>query len=709
MNGGRVLRIWAASAAVLLAAAAARAGAPAVKSLPHKPARTRDYKLTVSAGLSRYCRMGWIPVHVAIEAGKSFEGDLVAVLRSGQRGAVLFEARREVNLAAGSKKDYHFYLLHDNPHASTPQVEVYLQRGRPLSDTRQSRQLNLVSRVKYLVCVVSEKPGVLRGIIGPNRMAVISGQQKGADYSREFMVSQPGLRQLPDRAAGYNGVDFLVLCDTPFKIGKLSQPQLEAIVDYARGGGVVVLASSDRKWFAKKALSELLPRPAVTAASRSEANALVGRLRTRYGIFGLGAKGLAVHKFKAPGFRQDSLRGFSVGRCGSGTVLLWQLSPGDSAVSGWSGLYNLWADVGRQFYRSRPQEDYGSGFGVGSGDQNNPIAQARGRATNLNMAKGRAPAALLVVFLVVFYLVLVGPVNYFVLRRLDMRALSIVTIPLLSVVFVLLTFAVGYIYRGVTTVGRRVTVGLTSSGAGRATCVTSQSIFPSGSMLVEVSTDGRGLLAPLTKELSGQQQSSFTLQDESRFVLERHPMRMWEMAYFHGESVRRLGGSVRLVALPGGRYQLRNESSVQLKDAFIVSSVTGGKYSWIGEVGKGTHTGQLLPWQKSGGPRAVRPGPNKAAPLLKLQDALVLWQRGELGKGVSYSVIPREGAFSDQAARVICNDLRLRVPTVRGRSRVLLFARINEELEPVRLDGRVLRGDETIDLLVVRAERGGAK
>ena len=60
--------------------------------------------------------------------------------------------------------------------------------------------------------------------------------------------------------------------------------------------------------------------------------------------------------------------------------------------------------------------------------------------------------------LVVAYLVLVGPVNYFVLRRLDMRALSIVTIPMLSAVFVLLNFAAGYLSRGVNTVGRRVTV-----------------------------------------------------------------------------------------------------------------------------------------------------------------------------------------------------------------------------------------------------------
>jgi len=361
-----------------------------------------------------------------------------------------------------------------------------------------------------------------------------------------------------------------VLCEAPFGISKLSQPQLEAIVDYARGGGVVVLAASNRTWFEEEALRGLIPPPEVTAASRARAGSLLAGLESRYSKkFGKDTKSIVVHDFQVPGFVLDGRRGFAVGRCGLGTVLLWRLDPRYSAVRNWPGLYSLWADLGRRFHK-RPRDDYGSGFGAGYGDETSPIAHARGRAQVLNLARERSVSALLVVFLVVFYLVLVGPVNYFVLRRLDMRALSIVTIPLLSAVFVLLTFAVGYISRGVTTVGRRVTVAVTISGADRAACVTSQSIFPSGSMLVEVGTDGRGLLAPLTKQLSGQQQGAFSRQDEAGFVLERHPLRMWEMAHFHAESVRRLGGSVHLVALTDsrgredGRYRLRNSSAVQL-------------------------------------------------------------------------------------------------------------------------------------------------
>jgi hypothetical protein len=712
--------------AALLATAATYAPAGGPPRLPKRPPgtgaptgpkRNLDYDITVSPGIGGFCRLGWFPVHVAIDAKRDFEGEIVAVLRGRQRGPALYETRRKVQLAAGSKKDYHLYLRHESPHIGTQQgVQIYLYDGRMVEGTSRFRNIRLVPKQHYLVCVVSDRPGLLRGIAGQNRRAKVNKSLLEGGYSREFKVAQPDLRELPDRSAGYTGVDFVVMYQTPLEVSKLSPDALDAIVDYARGGGVVVLASGDRDWFARRALQPLAPIRKLSAMPKKDSVRLLSMLGNRYGTgFGSRATGMSIHDLEVAGFAFDRGRGFSVGRCGLGTTLIWQLDPRDPSVRNWPGLYSLWADLGRQYYREKPRDDWGYGFGTS--EQNNPVVRARVRVEQLNMAKERSVSAFLVVFIVVFYLVLVGPVNYFVLRRLDMRALSIVTIPLLSAVFVLITFAVGYISRGVTTVGRRVTVATIPSGAARASCVTCQSIFPSGSMLVDVGTDARGLVCPLLKPqmVGGQQEKAFAVMSDEGYVLERHPMRMWEMAFFEAVSSRRLGGSVRLHALVGaegrldGSFKMVNMSSVKLTDAFVVSSVAGGRYAWIGDVQKGkAYSGKVTRWQQVGGRRTI--GRYRRAPGLTLRNALILWIKGDLKNALSHRAPQPEDGFADQAAGVIIKDPRLSNTRFAGRPGMLLFAKVEriDEFEPIRLDGGSVRG-EAVNVLVVFAERGGAK
>jgi hypothetical protein len=696
-------------AALLLAAPAspAAAGTPGPRA-----ARNPHYRIDFSPGMGSggFCRVGWFPVHVAIEAKKSFDGELVAAFRTRDGGPVLYEVRRRIELAAGSKKDYHLYLRHESLTLGKQQgVEIYLDDGRKMEDTKEYKTVGLVSQTEYFVCVVSDKPGVLGNLDGKKASVKVAKRLLEGGFPRKFNVAQPDLRDLPDKAAGYNGVDFVVLYEPPLAAGKLSGDRLQAIVDYARGGGIVVLAARDRSWFSRAQLRKLAPLTGVTAASRGEASALLKKLASRYAKrFGMGAGGMNVHDFDAAGFRPDPrVPGMSFGHCGLGTVLLWQLDPKDPSVGQWVGLYPMWADLALRYYPGRPRDDYNSGFGYNQ--EGNPVNRARNRVEILDLSRDRSVSALLVVFLVVLYLVLVGPVNYFVLRRLDMRALSIVTIPVLSAVFVLMTFAVGYISRGVTTVGRRVTVATTISGSGRADCLTCQSVFPAGSMLVDVSTDASGLICPLTEpQISGQQEKVFAVQGPEGYVLEDHPMRMWEMVHFESVSARQLGGAVRLVSLPNGGYRLVNTSSVKLKDAFLISGMRGTKYAWIGDVEKGrTYSGRLVRWLQGGRRRVRRTGP---APALTRDDALVHWMRGELGGATVYPLPRRESDFAEQAARVIGRDPRLAPARLLGRPGMVLFAKVEnlDEFEPLRLDGGAIRG-EAVNVLVVFSERGASR
>jgi len=569
--------------------------------------------------------------------------------------------------------------------------------------------------------VVSDQPRILRGLVGSGQNATVAGRPLEEGVSREFFVAAPGLRQLPDRAAGYGGVDFLVLYQTPLDSAELGPERLDAILDFARGGGVVVLAASDRDWFARPELRPLIGLRKVSPAQPAETARLTQLLAARYGSFGPRPQTLTVHSFDLPDCAPRDEWGCSTGHCGLGTVLVWRLDPAGAALMGWSGLYHQWADMALALHR-RPRQDYG--MGLGASEDDNPVSRARRRVEQFNLSRESGVPVILVIFLVVLYLVLVGPINYFVLRRLDMRALSIATVPLLAAVFVLLTFAVGYIARGVTTVGRRLSVAVAYSGSSRAECVTSQSVFPAGSMLVDVGTEGRGLVCPLTETvLGGQQEPAFARQLDSGYTLERHPMSMWRMAHFEAVSSLRLGGPVLLESLPGTgpggqeRFRLDNRSSVSLENVFV--HLPPNRYAWVGELPKGRkHEGLLAQWQFSGSaPIAGR------APPLAVETALALWFRGELrGDRTVYSRGSGDMPFADQAQKALLDDPRLtaqrggelgRIRTLRLSARPVLtmFAMAREEFEPLRLDGREVRArsGEACNVLVVLAELGASR
>jgi hypothetical protein len=712
-------------AALCAATGVTLAGAPRPEPLG-APIKEPDYKLTASAGLAGHARLGWVPVYVAIDARRDFDGDLVVRLRdqfaaTSARGS-LFEARRQLKLAAGSKTEYHVYIRHDTPSLNQAVVEVFLESGKPIRNTLQGLSVQLAGRGDYLLCVVSDKPNLLR-TLAQRRTASGNVYNPSGKQERQFSVAQPALAELPDRVAGYNDVDFLVLYQTPFE--RLSKAQQMAMTDYLWRGGCVVLCARDGAWFRLSEVQALAAINQVSTMTREEADGQFRTLINKYGGFSGEASGSVVHKFSIPGSHDDKKSGsFAEVSRGLGTVLVWRLDPDNKVIATWPGMLQLWTDLAGEKFAARPTDEAG---GLGLGNEPTPLSSCRDRAVKLDLARERSVSGALIVFLVVLYLVLVGPVNYFALRRLDMRALAIVTLPLLAAIFVLLNFALGYLSRGVITSSRRVTVAVAASGSARADCVTWHGLFPASSMLADLSTDSRGLLTPLAEPtLPGRQPETFTVEKEvrreERFILERYPLRMWQMFYFLAESTRPLGGAMKLLDR-GNSFEVTNGSPLKLKDCFVIAGPGGGKergnYKWLGELAPQTaQSGTLELWSQRQAGYSERGGP---PPPLPRADALKLWMDGRLNSAAQYTVsegdaraarvsgrqytVPggNEG-FAAQAAQVLEHDPRL------GRGRMMLFARIeDEELEPLRLDGSRLRGDNANILVVVADPRGGGQ
>jgi hypothetical protein len=685
------------AAAVLCPATAALAGAPVPQPLGGAT-KQPDYKLTVAPGLANKARLGWMPVYVAVEAGRDFDGDLVVQFRSqGGAAGVLYEARKGLKLAAGSKTEHHLCLRHDSPSVMQGVVEARLEDVR---DTAQTQGVVLVPQSEYLVCVVSDRPLSL-GFLSVRRTAsaAVSGGQPAK--VRQFTVAQPALAELPDKVAGYNSVDFLLIYQASFE--KLRREQLAAIGDYLWQGGCVVLCARDRAWFSRSEVQDLVTIRDPGAAAGGDGDLLLRMLASNHGAFTGETAGSTVHRFNIPGARDE--RSFYEVHRGLGTALVWRLDPGQNVIGAWQGMPGLWTDVAAAVLPLRAASDPQN---YSWRAESPSLTHAREVAIKLNLARERSVPGLLIVFLVVLYLVLVGPINYFALRKLDMRALSIVTLPLLAAVFVLLNFVVGYVSRGALSQGRRVTVAVAPSGVARADCLTWLGLFPASSSLAELDTDGRGLILPLSEtslaEHSGYQAETYTsertVRREERFMLERYALAMWKMFHFQAESTRPLGGTLKLVERGGKKFTATNSSPLALKDCFVAAGAGGGEFCWLGDLAAGASSdGTLVPWTQA--PRDFSQQGRQPKPLA-LSGAVQLWTNSRLGSGQSYVLDNQQEGFAYQAAQVISS----RLESLPHRGLVLVGRVDGEELDALRLNGRTPRG-EGINVLVVTGEREG--
>src|SRR3989304_3231796 len=94
-----------------------------------------------------------------------------------------------------------------------------------------------------------------------------------------------------------------------------------------------------------------------------------------------------------------------------------------------------------------------------------PLHSPSSAALNYLPALGRPPGEQLLVLLVA-YIVLIGPVNYLILRRLDRREWAWLTMPLLIVVFSAGAFGLGRLLKGSDTVVNEIAIVRGAAGAG---------------------------------------------------------------------------------------------------------------------------------------------------------------------------------------------------------------------------------------------------
>jgi hypothetical protein len=191
--------------------------------------------------------------------------------------------------------------------------------------------------------------------------------------------------------------------------------------------------------------------------------------------------------------------------------------------------------------------------------------------------------------LLIAYIVLVGPVNYMVLRVLDRREWAWATVPALIVAFTVAAFGFGVITRGSNVVVHEVAIVRGAPGTDQATTQSWLAIFSPSRTSFQISTPGDTLLsAPMmVNDVFGQGSSS------ALDVLEGDPTRIRDLSVGYGSvrTIRAEGTTKGPVVdadlhLDGStiRGTITNRSSRTLSASVLV---LGTSFARVGDVAPG--------------------------------------------------------------------------------------------------------------------------
>ena len=659
----------------------------------------------------------WQPLLVTLTNGADGQGIApgevqVSVEDPSQAGRVLSTASRAVSLPGGPGVAQAIVYVRV-PDGVVPNVFVQVaDRASGETVTRKRMDKLPIAPDQLTVVAASDLPDALAylraetlGVIVENGVLRPYDDPTGGVAGRFRSAFQPADKvvplnpiTLPDRAAGYDGVAAVYLGD--IAPDTLSNAQVAALQTWTAGGGLLVcggprLQTDERfrawlpvRWGAPGAPSAPDPLAARYRTARSQITyAPLAPVPGRGARPFLGARAGNV-ALAAP-----------VGR---GTLVALGFDAATTAFADWPGRLDLWRDVAARGVTTpavtaaidAPTLRWNNGGSA-------TFSQSVLRAPGLSAPGFGAIGAFLLA-----YLVLLVPVNYAVLKRLDRRELTWLTVPVLVLLFSASAYGFGYRLKGGQIRMNVASLVEMASGSGQATVLSSVGLFSPRRTSYDVSLAGDEALFfdPSTSRFggSGEQNDYAPLsvsQEPGESRARSTDVSMWAMRVLNARATTRLGRGVdaRLhVQRNDLAGTLTNRTGRDLDD---VTVLIAGQRQTVGVL----RNGESKPVRLTGaarflGARARNPFPD---------DWQNFWNGVRLGS-VPEARRTREGIRRMVRAAVHAGMTnRAQMPGVKKAGNgneaapILVTAWSYDPLLPVRVDGRPVPDGDNVSLLIV--------
>jgi len=378
-------------------------------------------RMSVSAGFDgRFQVREWLPITIRIaNDGPPIEGELRirpdAALQLNAAGYAT-----PISLPTQSSKQVFLYAALNNYNAVI-QIDLVAPDGAVIQSA--SAPLTQLSATDILIGVLSEAPG---GVLD------LSASRSGSGVAQAALA----LDELPPFAQALQSLDILYFND--IDTGKLLLDRRHAVEDWVLAGGHLVVGGGPNWQKTAAAFPTLLPFIPSGTGTLTNLNAVAAF--AGYASDALAAASIPIAQGTlVPGARvllEQEGNPLIIRRAlGAGTVDYLAFDPGLEPIRGWGQRASLWTSLFSTL-TTRP------GWSRGVIDENSAT-----RAITTTRGLRLPDVAQLVLFLFL-YVVIIGPINYFVLRALRRLEWAWATIPLIILLTSVGAYLVGANLRG---------------------------------------------------------------------------------------------------------------------------------------------------------------------------------------------------------------------------------------------------------------------
>jgi hypothetical protein len=373
----------------------------------------------------------WFPVRILLENnGPGVNGVLIVQLTDA--GSFLSPVSVNVELPATSRKEVTAYVYPANTYATQLTVSLIQNRNTLVE---KAFTLKRLSKTDYLYGILAQTPSaynVLSTLDPPNGSANVVALT---------------LDDLPELVQGYGAFSTLVF--SGIDTGDLSERQVGAIEAWTAQGGQIILTGG-QDWESTAfgfTSSELLPIDLESAQTLDE---VVSALTIRHiqafsgSLESINPDNQIIIAVGIPKPQTETILSIPddpkttlITRLsyGAGEVLYISYDPSLPPFRGWIGAENLYRILLRNSF---PQPDQWRGI-----LDWNMAQQAAQTMPSLGL-----PSILLICGFLFFYILILGPVNFLILRSIKKRELGWLTIPGFVILFSVLVFLGGNLSRG---------------------------------------------------------------------------------------------------------------------------------------------------------------------------------------------------------------------------------------------------------------------
>ena len=429
----------------------------------------------------------WLPLRVTLaNDGPPIRAELRAdTTESG--GQTTFVA--PVELPTGARKRVTLYVM---PPSFAKAVRVRLMDGSRELDS-QSVTVRLERNVNYIVGLIvprTEPFAVMNGLTLNSDVNTQQFKGRSPSYPRPVTIVALSLLDVPDRPEGLRALDAIIISGVD--TSSLTPEQGQALQGWVEQGGRLILGGGAG---AARTLSGLPDALAgewrLSSAGATEISSLealtqfAGQTVRVPGPFVVtwasGGRGLIVQD------KQVLLAERSVG---AGVASYSALDLAGSPFDAWAGTSRFWEKL------LMP----GSNF-TGPVDVSPRIMRANSIASALqNLPALELPSIRWLAALLIVYTLIVGPVNYVVLRRLRKLEWGWITIGALTALFSIGAFALGHTMRGGEVIVNKLSVLELNTSVPSAPMQSYVGIFSPSRRAYTLSFPGRALVMPLYPE-----------------------------------------------------------------------------------------------------------------------------------------------------------------------------------------------------------------